>query len=189
MRYAFTITMAAIVIGMLLWATRPESRGERRWRLVWAIFAVVFVFGALSFTWIQELSNRAREQADRNCHAAEDFRALLANSRTYELRELQARRDDLADEVSHVSQDIESTPGFSELPEPMQRFLRGLVASEIADAEAQLAQYDAQLVLARFEVDLIRRFILAVDCPGEQPPVVDELPQITIIEPEGTDND
>jgi cell division protein FtsB len=186
MRYAFTVVMAGIVIGMLIWATRPIIQEERRWRLVWAVFAVVFVFGALSFTWIQTLSERAQDQAEDNCHAAEDFRSLLANSRTFELRELQARRDNLADEISHVSADVESTPGFLELPEPMQRFLRGLVASEIADAEAQLAEYDAQLVLARSEVDVIRRFVLAVDCPGEPTEVIVDPPVITFL-PEETD--
>jgi hypothetical protein len=169
MRYAFTVVMAAVVIGLLLWATRPVDMERRRWRLVWAVFAIVFVFGALSFTWIQDLSNEAREQAEENCHNAEDFRTLLAYSRTIELREVQQRRDDLADEVSHVEADVVAVPGYSELPEPFQRFLAGLLASQIADAREQIAVYDEQLVLARAEVDRIRGFILAIDCPGPSP--------------------
>jgi hypothetical protein len=183
MRYAFTVVMAAVVIGLLLWATRPIDSERRRWRLVWAVFAIVFVFGALSFTWIQDLSHQARDQAEENCHNAEDFRTLLAYSRTIELREVQQRRDDLADEISHVEADVTAIPGYSELPEPFQRFLAGLLTSQIADAREQIAVYDEQLVLARAEVDRIRGFILAIDCPGpgtDNPVVpVDSLPSLT----------
>jgi hypothetical protein len=140
----------------------------------------VFVFGALSFTWIQTLADESREQAEDNCHAAEDFRSLLANSRTYELRELQARRNHLADESATVESRIVRTAGFRELPESLQRFLLALVEAQVADARQQLAEYDEQLRLGRAELDLVRQFVLAVDCPGEAPPVV-PLPPIPTV--------
>lgn len=167
MRYAFTVVVAAFVVGMLIWATRPADEERRRWRLVWAVFAVVFIFGALSFTWIQSVAKQGNDRAEDNCHNAEDFRALLANARTFALRDLQERRDDLADRTANVETNVSETPGYAELPDSVKQFFAGLIASSIAMNEAQIAEYDAQLKLARAELDQIRSFVLRVDCPGE----------------------
>lgn len=156
------------------------------------VFCLVFLAAG---TWaIATIS----DQSDVSKHLVVDLGTTtcnflrLQNTRvTEEIRQRQQRRDDLAAQIIDLQDDrnsrpdLETIPGFNDMPASAQEFVRaasaGSVAAadaNIADARRRLAIYDEDLTRLRAEADDVRSLAAKSTCtqalPAADPPPTQE---------------
>jgi hypothetical protein len=137
----------------------------RRWQAFITFTLSVIIIGTMSLISLQDNTNDISAITLRNCNTAAEFRELVGQRVTAEIRQEQQHRDALADAMAN-STNLESSPGFRSLSPEIQSFVRDLHAESTARNQAQLAAYDEELARLRSEADAVRTFNNNVDCPG-----------------------
>jgi hypothetical protein len=132
--------------------------------VIFTVLAVLAAFGCLA--WLQDISDSQRVELSRSCTADREFRRLFEQQLTEDLRVARDRRNDLADDIATEETDISSLPEFADLPGTVQRFLGGLLAAQVQEANARLEEMDVEIEQLVVQVDQVRAFNLDSDCPS-----------------------
>lgn len=131
-----------------------------------ATFVVaVALSGLLMIAWLDDTTAQVREADQQNCLAFRALVAILGEDADQEIRVAQSQRNELSDELASAGGDFREIPGYAQLGPGIRRFLNGLIAAEIVEAQEELAQDDAELSQMREGEDAISRFAATLNCP------------------------
>jgi len=154
------------------WVERKTQLWAVERRNTWTFIAIVVAGGALLFAGLQDNTDSVgrqavavESQARRNCTYFRRLVQVLNDFTDRDIRAMQARRNELADRLSHEEPTLEDIPGYDQLGPAVQRFVLGIVDASAEESAAEIVTLDEDLARIRRNEDTLSSFALELNCP------------------------